>query len=73
MSTSVPALAHTTTAAERANPGQLTTRQCYQEMRNMIDTLTGNPEMVLSNGETVGAFLLRQWLVKELSKKKPSD
>jgi galactokinase/mevalonate kinase-like predicted kinase len=40
-----------------------TTRQILMEMRSLTTTISC--DTVLSNGERVGEFLLKQWLAKE--------
>lgn len=43
--------------------GELTSRKAYAEMRAMGDAIT--PAHLLSNGVTVGQFLLTQWIEKK--------
>ena len=59
------------TSPEAPIPAQekrLSVRQKMQEMRQMGSSIT--PLSRLSNNETVGEFLLAQWLSKENNKKK---
>lgn len=63
-------LSSTTTMSKRPREDSgskvLTVRQAMQEMRASIESLTC--DTVLSSGERVGEFLLRQWISKERPK-----
>ena len=50
-----------------AEPSELSVRQAFQEMRAMGEDVTC--ESLLSDGQRVGDFLLKQWLAKEGRKK----